>query len=270
MLLKGSELAGYIKAQQAQMVRSFSYSGKTPQLDIISVNTEVVSNKYVELKQQYGEDIGVVINHHQVDTDDLVDIISDLNSNTDSHGIIVQLPLPEDIKTNDINNILDNIDPRKDVDGLGSSSIFDPATPTAILWLLAGYDINLEGKRIGIVGQGRLVGKPLTKILTQSGYQPMVCDEDSNNLEELMEQSDIVITATGQPGLITNELVKVNQVLIDAGTADDNGSLIGDVEKKAHNREDIKISPVPGGVGPLTVTALFANVIEAFRIQVLE
>ncbi|MEX0934418.1 MAG: bifunctional 5,10-methylenetetrahydrofolate dehydrogenase/5,10-methenyltetrahydrofolate cyclohydrolase [Candidatus Saccharimonadales bacterium] len=270
MLLKGSELSGYIKAQQAQMVRSFSYSGKKPQLDIISVNTEVVSSKYIELKQQYGEDIGVVVNHHKVEANNLVDTISGLNNNPDSHGIIVQLPLPEDIKTNDINNILDNIDPRKDVDSLGSSSVFDPATPTAILWLLAGYDIDLNDKRIGVVGQGRLVGKPLTKILTQSGYQPMICDEDSSNLEELMEQSDIVITATGQPGLITSELVKKGQIIIDAGTADDNGSLVGDVEESVYSREDIKVSPVPGGVGPLTVAALFANVVAAFRNQVLE
>ncbi len=267
MLLKGSEIAGYIKVAQAQTVRSFQYTGKQPQLAIINCGDRVVSSKYIELKQQYGEDIGVGVSKYDVEPNDLIKQIEKLNKDPETHGIIVQLPLLEGIDTD---KILDSIDPQKDVDGLGDNSVFDPATPTAILWLLAGYNIDLEGKEIGVVGLGRLVGASLVKLLESSGHKPIVCDEDSGNLEELMETCDIVITATGQPKLITNKLIRPNQVIIDAGTSNDNGSLVGDVDPSTYERNDIKISPVPGGVGPLTVCALFANVVEAFKTLTLE
>lgn len=266
MLLNGSELAGYIKAQQAQAVRSLQHTGRVPRLAIIACGMDTPSRKYVELKQRYGDDIGVSVEVLSSTPDELEKTIEQVNTDALIHGAILQLPVPKGV---DVDRILNQIKPEKDVDGLGKSAQFVAATPTAILWLLSAYNVELLGQQVGVIGQGRLVGSPLIRILEASGVAPMVVDKEQGSLSELMATCTVVITATGQPGLITPDLVRAGQVIIDAGTASEGGSLVGDVDPKLYEREDIKVSPVPGGVGPLTVCALFANMIEAFKRQVL-
>ncbi|MEX0748830.1 MAG: bifunctional 5,10-methylenetetrahydrofolate dehydrogenase/5,10-methenyltetrahydrofolate cyclohydrolase [Candidatus Saccharimonadales bacterium] len=264
MLLKSSELADYIKAQQVQAVRSLQHTGIKPKLAIVQAGTMVVSDTYVRLKQAYGQDIGVEVERYDTDTSNLVDTIQRLNGTDSIHGIIVQLPLPESIDTGEVLNRIDSV---KDVDGLGAESAFDPATPTAILWLLSEGNVELDSKTIGVIGHGRLVGAPLVRILKASGHEPLIADKETGDVAELMRECDVVITATGRPGLITPDMVHSGQVIIDAGTSSEDGSLVGDVDSSLYERSDLKISPVPGGVGPLTVAALFANVIEAFKRQ---
>lgn len=262
MLLSGDELAGYIKQRHFQEVRSMQHLPRKPHLAVINASKEVVSSKFVNAKENYGYDIGVVVSVYETAPDKLKDKITELNEDDTVDGVIVQLPLPESLDTEEV---LEGIASHKDVDSLRSDSIYTPPTPSAILWLLSGYDIDLEGKTVGVIGQGRLVGTPLTEMLRQSGIDPLICDEYKGDVDNVLSNADVIITATGQPRLIKSERIRAGSVVIDAGTADSTGSATGDVDPQAYARDDIKISPVPGGVGPLTVCALFENLLVAYR-----
>ena len=161
--------------------------------------------------------------------------------------------------------MLATVSPEKDVDGLHPHTTFDAATPMAIQWLLAGHNIELSGKRIAIVGRGRLVGGPLERIWRNSGLNVTVF-EKGDDLSAL-EDYEIIVTATGVAGLIDSDVVRPSAIVVDAGTASEQGKIVGDVTPALRQRDDITITPEKGGVGPLTVTALFDNVITAcFRI----
>lgn len=262
-LLNGNELAGYIKERQAKQVRALRQAdGVVPKLAIIRTNPDPVVDSYMKLKQSYGVDIAVEVDVHNVKQSEASDLIKKLNNDPYVHGIIVQIPLPDPAETN---QILDAVAPNKDVDGLASKTSFDPATPMAILWLLAGYNVDLMGKQVVVVGQGRLVGKPLAKILKESDYQVQVADRSTKDLKALTSQADVLITATGVPGLITKDMVKPTAVIVDAGVATDTNGLVGDIADDVRQLGDIKITPEKGGVGPLTVCALFDNVLRAAR-----
>ena len=175
---------------------------------------------------------------------------------TDSH---TGLPLIDKSKTDELCNL---ITPQKDVDGLGQNASFDSATATAILWLLSGYDIKLTNQKIAIVGRGKLVGMPLYKMFTNSNYDVTLFHrgDDLTNLK----QYDIIITATGVPGLIVDSMIKPGAILVDAGTASEDGVLKGDLATEIRKRTDLSaITPTTGGVGPLTVTCLFDHVIQS-------
>lgn len=256
-ILNGSELAGFIKERQAHQVRSLD---RTPKLLILRDNDNPVIQKYVELKIKYGHDIGIEVEDYITEnTDDLKTKLHSANQDPVINGIIIQLPLKDKTKTD---SICDLISPTKDVDGLGINSLFDSATATAILWLIAGYDIKLDQQKIALVGLGKLVGAPLLKMLTDSNYH-VTGFEKGDNLTEL-NQYDVIISATGTPKLITDSMIKPGAVLIDAGTASEDGVLKGDVADEVRNRKDLTaITPVKGGVGPLTVSCLFDHVIQS-------
>jgi methylenetetrahydrofolate dehydrogenase (NADP+)/methenyltetrahydrofolate cyclohydrolase len=142
-------------------------------------------------------------------------------------------------------------------------SWFEPATPMAILWLLSGYNIDLQGKKVLLIGRGKLVGAPLEKILKNSGIDVNVADRGVKNLADLASEADIIITATGSPAILHPDMIKQNAVVIDAGVASEEGKTVGDLALEVYQREDLTITPEKGGVGPLTVCALFENVIRA-------
>ena len=256
-ILNGKELAGFVKERQAHQVRSMS---KKPKLLIIRDSDNPVIMKYVNLKIKYGEDIGVIVeDYYAKNSEDIKQKILAANSDDTVSGIILQLPIVEKDKTEELTSL---IAPSKDVDGLSSSGDYDSATATAINWLLAGYDIKLEGKKIAIVGRGKLVGTPLYKMYTNSNYQVDIFHR-GDDLTKL-KQYDIIITATGVPGLISNSLVSPGTCIVDAGTASEKGVLKGDVSDEVRARTDLAaITPRLGGVGPLTVTCLFDHVISA-------
>ena len=160
--------------------------------------------------------------------------------------------------------------PEKDVDALGALAQFEPATPMAIQWLLAGYNVDLHGKKVLLVGRGKLVGAPLEKILRQSGVDVTVADRSTETLTRLSKESDVIITATGSPAIIYSDMVKQGAVVVDAGVASEDGKTVGDVAADVYDRDDITITPQKGGVGPLTVSALFENVIRAAKRKVQE
>ena len=311
--LNGRELAGFVKERQAQVVRNLrengggDESGIVPKLVIIRDSDNPVITKYVELKKRYGEDIGVEVADKFVDKIG-VEIIENLNREIDGasnkqfnknlqnaetvceailaanidptvSGIIVQLPLKDTAKTDEVVGL---IAAEKDVDGLAQghsdtseksvagdavadasgSRRFESATATAITWLLTGYNIDLTGKKIALVGRGRLVGAPLLRMWTASGLDVTVFRHDSN-LAKLSDY-DIIVTATGVPGLIKSKMIKPGAVVVDAGTASEDGVLVGDVDEAVRERTDLAaITPKVGGVGPLTVSVLFENVIAA-------
>jgi 5,10-methylene-tetrahydrofolate dehydrogenase/methenyl tetrahydrofolate cyclohydrolase len=263
-ILNGSELAGFIKERQAKQVRALRQAWHTnPRLVILkSLGASPVIDTYVRMKQQYGDDILIETIIEAVNDSDLPERITFYNQDPATHGIIVQLPLDVPEKTDEIVAL---IAPEKDVDGLGAAAHYDSATATAVNWLLTGYGVDLSHRAITIVGNGRLVGAPLTRMWQASGYDVTTLDDTHADIASVLRQSQIIIAATGVPRLITADMVPVGAVVVDAGTASEDGMLVGDVDAAVRERDDVTITPVRGGVGPLTIAALFDNVITAAR-----
>lgn len=260
-LLNGKDIAEFIQERQARQVRALRQARKiVPKLAIIRTNPDPVVDSYMKLKKRYGQDINVDVDVHTIDQDDAKQCIRQLNNDKSVHGIIVQIPLPNPQQTDEILNL---VTPSKDADALGDKAIYDPATPMAINWLLAGYNIDLRDKQIVIVGNGRLVGRPLAKIWRASGYDVTTIDKTVTNLANIVKQADVVVSATGVSGLITADIIKDGAVVVDAGVATDKNGLVGDVAQDVRQLSNITITPEKGGVGPLTVSALFENVIRA-------
>ncbi len=259
-LLDGRELAGFIKERQLKQfsVLWTEHHIKAKLAIIITIDDPVI-NLYVKLKEKYGQDLKIDIVIFRVSMVSLAPTIEKINQDDSFQGLIVQLPLKQ---MSEADKYLNLIDAKKDIDGLSERAIYDPATPKAILWLLAGYNVNLEIKNILVIGLGRLVGRPLVKIMQQSGLKPTVADDLTNNLPEMISQADLIITATGQPGLIKASMVKPNTIIVDAGTTSENGQIVGDLDPDVYNRSDLILTPIKGGVGPLTIAALFDNLYQ--------
>ncbi len=259
-ILNGRELAGFIKERQAHVVRSLRAEKVFPKLLIIRDSDNPVIVKYVELKKRYGEDIGVEVeDFFAKSVDEIRERILAANADPSISGMIVQLPLTDTARTDEVVSL---IDPFKDVDGLSGKGRFDSATATAINWLLSGYDIPVAESKIALVGRGRLVGGPLAKMWKASGYNVDVYGHDLDLTK--LKQYDIIVTATGVPHLILSEHINSGATVVDAGTASEDGVLVGDVDESVRERSDLRaITPVIGGVGPLTVSVLFENVIAA-------
>jgi methylenetetrahydrofolate dehydrogenase (NADP+)/methenyltetrahydrofolate cyclohydrolase len=260
-LLNGRELAGFIQERQAHQVRNLyqAYAIK-PKLSIIVTTDNPVIDVYVKIKKSYGAALGIGVEVHRVSLQAVPELLETLNSDPSVHGIITQLPLSDTSRTDEIINL---VSADKDVDALGRDAHFDPATPMAILWLLAGYNVDLVNKNILLIGRGKLVGAPLEIMLQHSGYQVKVADRLTKDLKAETLAADIIITATGSPALLFSDMVKQGAVVVDAGVASEDGKTVGDVAPQLYERDDLTITPVKGGVGPLTVCALFENVIRA-------
>ena len=257
--LNGAELAGFIKERQAKQVRALRQAWHiNPRLAIVTDVENPVIETYMRLKQRYGADILIDVEIHRVPAGGALEVIQELNNRDDVQGIILQLPISNPEQTEEL---LESIREDKDVDGLRKKAIFQAATPTAISWLLAGYGVDLKNKKVAIVGRGRLVGAPLERMWLKSGVDVTVF-EKGDDLSQLINY-DIIVSATGVPGLIKSRMIKPKAVVIDAGTASENGKIIGDASEEVRQRNDVIITPKKGGVGPLTVSALFDNVITA-------
>ncbi|MDO4759767.1 MAG: bifunctional 5,10-methylenetetrahydrofolate dehydrogenase/5,10-methenyltetrahydrofolate cyclohydrolase [Candidatus Saccharibacteria bacterium] len=255
-VLNGRELADFIKERQFLTVRGMT---KKPKLLIIRDSDNPVIVKYVNLKKEYGEDIGVLVEDFLAkSSDEIRERILAANADDTISGIIIQLPILEREKTDGLTSL---IAPEKDVDGLSGNGNYDSATATAINWLLAGYGIDLAAQKIALVGRGKLVGAPLFRMWTNSGFDVTVFGR-GDDLSSLKNFS-LIVSATGVPGLITSEMVAPGTIVVDAGTASEDGVLVGDVAEAVRERTDLSaITPRTGGVGPLTVACLFEHVIN--------
>ncbi len=264
--LNGKEVADYLKERQAKQVRSLKQAkGITPKMAIvIEIPESGLNNKFALLKQRYGRDIGVETEIIRLKLDEIPPAIKRLNRDVAVHGIVVQLPLSKADRTGDL---LDSIRPQKDIDGLGKQAVYDSASATSIIWLINAYNIDLSGKKVALVGHGRLVGRPLAAMLKEQDIDLLVVDKDRNNFNQVRE-ADIIISATGSPGLIKSEQIKRGAVVIDAGTGYDKDVIKGDVDDEVYRRDDLTITPKIGGVGPLTVAVLFDHLIRAASASV--
>ncbi|MDB5185675.1 MAG: FolD bifunctional protein nonfunctional [Candidatus Saccharibacteria bacterium] len=260
-LLNGKDLSDYIKERQAHQVRGLRQAHDIhPKLAIVVTVDNPIIDVYIRLKQQYGADILIDVDVHRVDQTDVKELLNKLSVDDSIHGIIVQLPLQNPAETDEIVNL---VAPQKDVDALGANANFDPATPMAIMWLLSGYNVELRGKQILLIGRGKLVGAPLEKQLLEAGLDVDVADRSTTDLAEKTLASDIIITAAGSPAILFSNMIKQGAVVVDAGVASEDGKTVGDVASEVYERDDLTITPAKGGVGPLTVCALFENVIRA-------
>ncbi len=260
-LLSGLDLAGFIKERQARQVRALIQAHHiTPKLAIIQTLDDPVINTYVRLKKDYGKDILVDVEAATINQKKIFETIEGYNNDPLTHGVIIQLPL-SDVSQTDA--AIKALKPQKDIDGLGEHSLFGAATATAINWLLVGYNITLRNRKIVIIGQGRLVGQPLYHLWQAAGYDVTVLDTGTDDLASELKTAEVIVTATGVPGLLTSSMIPIGAVVVDAGVASEAGKTVGDVTVEVYDRHDLTITPKRGGVGPLTVAALFDNVIRA-------
>jgi len=265
-ILNGKELADYIKERQLHEARALIQAHHTtPKLAIVVTVENPVIDVYMRMKQHYGDDLGIAVEVHRIAQKDAPTVIAQLNADETVHGIIVQLPLEVPEETEAVVNL---VAPEKDVDALGTHAQFDPATPMAILWLLAGYNIDFRGKKVLLVGRGKLVGRPLERMLSNSGVDVSVADRSTKDLSAEALQADIIVTATGSPAVLHADMIKQGAVVVDAGVAGEQGKTVGDLAPDVYERDDLTITPTKGGVGPLTVCALFENVIRAAHRKV--
>jgi methylenetetrahydrofolate dehydrogenase (NADP+)/methenyltetrahydrofolate cyclohydrolase len=268
-LLNGRELADFIKERQVHQVRGLRQAGHIqPKLAIVVTIDHPAISVYVRKKERYGADIGIEVQVYRITQSETAKTIQDLNANESVHGIIVQLPLEDPAQTEAIVNL---VAPSKDVDALGQHAVFDPATPMAILWLLAGYNIDMRGKQVLLIGRGRLVGAPLERELKASGINVSSVDRDTKDIRRAALEADIIISGAGSPGVLKSDMIKQGAVVVDAGVAGEQGKTSGDLDPAIYEeRDDLTMTPQKGGVGPLTVCALFENVIRAARSVVPE
>ncbi len=269
--LNGAELRDFIKERQAKQVRALRQSWRVfPKLVIFYAGDNKVTETYMRLKKQYADDILVDVDIIEVTPKNIISKIEQTNNDKNVHGIIVQLPLDKKQEWGDTEEILSYIKPEKDVDGLNSkSNIYFSATAQAIDWLLVGYNIDLKNKKIAIVGDGKLVGRPLASMWLKSGYNVTTFNEEnSSEMQKTLRNYDVVVSAVGKPALIKSEMLKKNCVVVDAGTSTDDGKVVGDLaEEVREDRKDLTVTPKIGGVGPLTIASLIDNVIISARKQ---
>lgn len=248
-------------------------------LVIIQVGNLEASDRYIRHKKIFAEKIGVLVEHaahpEDIGEKELITDVKKYNADTTVHGIIVQLPLPAHIDTD---TVIEAIDPKKDVDGLTSRNIkllFDgrkgsvPATTRGIVALLEHYKVDLSGKKVVVVGRSSLVGKPTALALLSKDATVTICHLHTKNLHEETKRADILVVAAGSRGLIGANHVSKNQIVVDVGINIFPGSkkLEGDVDFPVVEKIVKAITPVPGGVGPMTIVSLFQNLIEACIIN---
>lgn len=248
-----------------------------PNFVVIQVGNNEASNVYIKQKAKMAEYIGYGYTHMKLDEDiteaELLEKIDKLNKDKNIHGILVQMPLPSHIDTNKIQNA---VIPEKDVDGLsdmnagklfhGKDALFS-CTPYGIMELLKRYNIKLEGSHAVVVGRSNLVGKPMGTMLTNAGATVTLCHSKTKDLAKQTKKADILIVTVGKPKLITADMVRKGTVVIDVGINRLADGLCGDVDYENVSKKCSYITPVPGGVGPMTVAMLGSNVLKAYKMQ---
>ncbi|MDU5187531.1 MAG: bifunctional methylenetetrahydrofolate dehydrogenase/methenyltetrahydrofolate cyclohydrolase FolD [Staphylococcus epidermidis] len=277
-ILDGKQIAKEYRQRLKNQVNDLKEYGFTPKLSVILVGNDGASQSYVKSKKKAAEKIGMIseIIHLDESTSEEV-VLSELNrlNNDDTvSGILVQVPLPKQVSEQ---KVLEAINPEKDVDGFHPINIgklyideqtFVPCTPLGIMEILKHADINLEGKNAVVIGRSHIVGQPVSKLLLQANATVTILHSRTKNMNAHLKQADVIVSAVGQPGLVTKENVKAGAVIIDVGnTPDENGKLKGDVAYDEVKEIASAITPVPGGVGPLTITMVLNNTLLAEKLR---
>lgn len=273
-IINGKGLAEDIQLKLKKKIANFRIP---PQLAVILVGQDERSEVYVEFKQKACEEVGIkiktIVLEENIKQVRLERIIDELNTDENIHGILVQLPLPKHL---DEKRIIELVDPAKDVDGFHPTNIgrlvannesgITPATPKGILRILDSINFDYVGKHFVLVGSGYLVGRPLVSLLLNRKATVTICNKSTENLARLTQMADVIISGAGEPKLITREMVKKDAIVIDAGIATTEGSVVGDVDFEEVCKVAKYITPVPGGVGPMTVAMLLENTWQAMRL----
>lgn len=276
-IIDGKALAKKIRSELKEEVEELKKQGVHPKLAVIMVGDDKASAVYVRNKSKACNEIGIeyeeFLRDSSITQERLINLIKGLNEREDIHGILLQSPIPDGL---DIREAFNTIDYRKDVDGfnpinVGKLSIgedcFVSCTPYGVVKMLEEYNIPTEGKRAVIVGRSNIVGKPLIQCLLNKNATVTVCHSRTKNIEEITREADILVAALGKPKFITADMVKDGAVVIDVGiNRNEEGKLVGDVDFENVSKKASYITPVPGGVGPMTIAMLMYNVVKAAKL----
>lgn len=275
-IISGTEIATQIKSEIAEKINTYTQSGlRAPGLAVILVGADPASQVYVSNKRKSCEQIGIYSRSFDLPSetseDELLDLIAQLNADETIDGILVQLPLPAHINSE---KVIEAIVPNKDVDGFHPYNVgrlcqrkptLRSCTPYGIVTLLEKTGLNVKGKHAVIVGASNIVGRPMAMELLLLGCTTTVTHRFTQNLEQHVRQADVVIVAVGKPHLVKGEWIKEGAIVIDVGINRVDGKLIGDVEFDIAAKKAAYITPVPGGVGPMTVAMLMKNTLQAYE-----
>ncbi|MEJ7642142.1 MAG: tetrahydrofolate dehydrogenase/cyclohydrolase catalytic domain-containing protein [Candidatus Nitrosocosmicus sp.] len=277
-ILDGLLVSQSIKNELAGEILKLNESNIYPCLATILVGNDPASISYINNKQKTAKSVGIKTLDYRLNENishnDLSGLIDKLNKDKDVHGILIQLPLQKHL---DKFVILNLVDPNKDVDGLTSlnsglllnnKSKLIPCTPLGVISLIDYYNIDLDGAIVSIINRSNLVGKPLSSLLLDRNSTVIICHSHTKNLDKHLQHSDIVITAVGNRNkfILTKNMVKDNSIIVDIGTSRVNGKLLGDVDFDDVKEKASYITPVPGGVGPMTIAMLLRNTVQAAKI----
>ena len=277
-LINGKELAKKIRGELKLEVDNLRENGIIPKLAVIMVGDDKASEVYVRNKSKACNEIGIEFEEFllksNIKQEELIDLIKKLNDRKDVHGILLQSPIPEHLN---IREAFDTIDYRKDVDGFNPVNIgklaigedaFVSCTPYGVIKMLEEYNIVIEGKRAVVIGRSNIVGKPLIQCLLNKNATVTICHSKTKNIAEITKEADILIAALGKPKFVKENMVKENAVVIDVGiNRNEEGKLVGDVDFENVSKKASYITPVPGGVGPMTIAMLMNNVVKATKMQ---
>lgn len=271
--LDGKLISKKIKGQVAKEVENLKKRGVVPKLAVIMVGQDPASTVYVRNKSKACNEVGIeyeeFLLEENTQMDELIRLIEELNKREDIHGILLQSPIPKYLE---IYTAFKTIDYRKDVDGFHPINIgrltldkqnFIPCTPHGIMKLLEEYDIDVEGSNVVIIGRSNIVGKPLAQCMLNKNATVTICHSKTQNIEEITKNADILISAVGKPKFVKANMVKPGAVVIDVGINRVDGKIYGDIDFDEVAKKASYITPVPGGVGPMTIAMLLKNVVIA-------
>ena len=286
-IIDGKSVAADVRAAVADEVSRLSEEGVEPGLATVLMSDDPASETYVSMKQRDCDEVGIESFHVAIDADapasELYETIDDLNARDDVHGILVQMPVPDHV---DKRTVLRRVDPEKDVDGFHPENVgrlvagdarFKPCTPHGVQKLLDAYDVETEGADAVVVGRSDIVGKPMANLLIQKSptgnATTTVCHSRTEDLEAKLADADIVVAAAGLPEFVDGSMLKDGATVIDVGInrvdadTEKGYELVGDVEYESASEVAVAITPVPGGVGPMTRAMLLYNTVKAAGIQ---
>lgn len=275
-IINGKELAAKVRADLKIEVEELKKQGVYPKLAVIMVGDDSASAVYVRNKSKACNEIGIDFEEfllkEETTREELLGLIEELNQRKDVHGILLQSPIPKHL---DIREAFNAIDYRKDVDGfhpinvgklaIGEDS-FVSCTPAGVMKMLEEYNIEIEGKNAVVIGRSNIVGKPMAQLLLNANATVTTCHSKTKNIAEIANKADILVAALGKPKFVTVDMVKEGAVVIDVGiNRNEEGKLVGDVDFEAVEPKASYITPVPGGVGPMTIAMLMTNVVKAAK-----
>lgn len=277
-IIDGKKVSASVKEQVAEETKMLKEQGIVPGLAVILVGDDPASRVYVNNKKKACELVGFKSEEYALPAtttqEELLSLVRDLNERKDINGILCQLPLPKGL---DENAVIEAISPMKDVDAFHKQNVgrimlgdydFLPCTPAGIMEMLHAYGISVEGKRCVVIGRSNIVGKPMAMLLLHENGTVTICHSRTKNLAEITREAEILVAAVGRAKFVTADMVGDGAVVIDVGmNRDENGKLCGDVDFENVKDKCSYITPVPGGVGPMTIATLMKNTLKAAKLQ---